>query len=123
MADDEWCAAFLLCGPPAWRSERLPSHSNGEGIQLPGELYYQRQGRSNPRRVNHLWNGNTIKAILRNEAYIGNMVQGKCGTLSCKSKKLVEKPKDQWIRVEGTHEAIITRETWDTVAGIDQYKV
>ena len=32
-----------------------------------------------------------------------------------KSKKLVAKPKDQWIRVEGTHEPIISREIWDTV--------
>ena len=96
---------------------------NAEGIQPPGELYYQRQGRTDPRRVNHLWNENTVKVMLRNEAYIGNMVQGKCGTLSYKSKKLVAKPKDQWIRVEGTHEPIITREVWDTVVSIDQKKV
>jgi len=61
--------------------------------------------------------------MLRNEAYIGNMVQGKCGTLSYKSKKLVGKPKEEWIRVEGTHEAIISREIWDTVVAIGQKRV
>lgn len=61
--------------------------------------------------------------MLRNEAYIGNMVQGKCGTLSYKSKKLVNKPKEDWIRVEGTHEPIISREIWDTVVAIDQKRV
>ena len=96
---------------------------NEEGIQPPGELYYQRQGCSDPRRVNHLWNETTVKVLIRNEAYIGNMVQGKCGTVSYKSKKLVAKPKEDWIRVEGTHEPIISREIWDTVVSIDQKKV
>lgn len=56
--------------------------------------------------------------MVRNEVYIGNMVQGKSGTLSYKSRKLVNKSEDEWIRVEGTHEAIISRELWDTVASI-----
>jgi len=102
---------------------KIATTLNDEGIQPPGELYYQRQGRANPRRVNHLWNESTVKVMLRNEAYIGNMVQGKCGTLSYKSKKLVCKPKEEWIRVEGTHEPIISREVWDTVAAIDQKRV
>ena len=102
---------------------KIATTLNDEGIQPPGELYYQRQGRSDPRRVNHLWNESTVKVMLRNEAYIGNMVQGKCGTLSYKSKKLVSKPKEDWIRVEGTHEPIISREIWDTVVAIDQKKV
>lgn len=102
---------------------KIATTLNDEGIQPPGELYYQRQGRSDPRRVNHLWNESTVKVMLRNEAYIGNMVQGKCGTLSYKSKKLVSKPKEDWIRVEGTHEPIISREIWNTVAAIDQKRV
>jgi site-specific DNA recombinase len=28
---------------------------NEEGIQPPGVLYYQRKGRSDPRKVNHQW--------------------------------------------------------------------
>ena len=76
-----------------------------------------------PRRVNHKWAETTVKVLLRNEVYIGNMVQGKCGSLSYKSKKLVSKPKEEWIRVEGTHEPIISREVWDTVVSIDQRKV
>lgn len=38
-------------------------------------------------------------------------------------QKLVGKPKEEWIRVEGTHEPIISREVWDTVAAIDQKRV
>ena len=86
-------------------------------------LYYQRKGQSDPRRVNHQWAETTVKAIIRNEVYIGNMVQGKTGTMSYKSRKLINKPEDEWIRVEGTHEAIVTREMWDTVVSIDKNKV
>ena len=51
---------------------------------------------------------------IRDRVYIGNMVQGKTGTLSYKSRKLINKPEEEWIRVEGTHEPIISREVWDT---------
>ncbi len=96
---------------------------NKEGIPSPGTLYYQRKGTSDVRNVNHLWADVTVKTLLRNEVYIGNMVQGKYGTVSYKTNKLVSKPKDQWIRVEGTHEPIISMEIWETVCKIDTQKV
>ena len=96
---------------------------NEEGIPSPGMLYYQRKGKEDPRRVNHKWADATVKNIVRNEVYIGNMVQGKTGTMSYKNKKLISKPEDEWIRVEGTHEPIISRDVWDTVQSIDQKRV
>ena len=96
---------------------------NEESIPSPGVLYYQRKGQSDPRRVNHKWADETIKKIIRSEVYIGNMVQGKTGTLSYKSRKLIQKPEEEWIRVEGTHAPIISRELWDTVVSIDQKQV
>ena len=96
---------------------------NEEGVPSPGTLYYQRKGTSDVRNVNHQWAGETVKSLLRNEVYIGNMVQGKSGTLSYKSRKLITKPEDEWIRVEGTHEPIISKEMWETVCDIDKKKV
>lgn len=96
---------------------------NEEGVLPPGALYYQRKGRSDPRNVNHKWAETTVKALICSEVYIGNMVQGKTGTLSYKSRKLINKPEEEWIRVEGTHEPIISREIWDTVVSIDKKKV
>ena len=96
---------------------------NADGILPPGALYYQRKGKTDNRKVNRLWVNNTIKCILENEAYIGNMVQGQHGSISYKIRKQVDKPEDEWIRVEGTHEAIISREIWDTVVSIDQKRV
>ena len=96
---------------------------NKEGIPSPGTLYYQRKGKSDPRNVNGKWADQTVKKLIRSEVYIGNMVQGKTGTMSYKNRRLVEKPEEEWIRVEGTHEPIISREVWDTVVSIDKKKV
>lgn len=62
-----------------------------------------------------MWNKTTVWRILRNEMYTGVMVQGKKKKASYKSKTLLDVPKDQWFRVEGTHEPIIDRHTFDTV--------
>lgn len=62
-----------------------------------------------------LWKYFSIADMLVNEIYIGNMVQGKYGSVSYKSKKNKPIPKEQWIRVEGTHEPIIDMDLWNTV--------
>lgn len=101
----------------------IAAQLNEEGLPSPGMLYYQRKGKPDLRRVNHKWAEETVKQLIRNEVYIGNMVQGKTGTMSYKSRKTITKPEDEWIRVEGTHEAIISRDVWDTVVSIDRKRV
>ena len=80
---------------------------------------YQCLGRPNPHRQNGKWSDATVRAILRNEAYIGNMVQNKSGTMSYKNHKAINKPKEDWVRIEGTHEPIITPEAWALAREID----
>ena len=41
----------------------------------------------------------TVKTILRNDVYLGHMVQNKTGTLSYKLHKQIAKPKDDWIEM------------------------
>ena len=60
-----------------------------------------------------LWKYFAVADMLVNEIYIGNMVQGKYGSVSYKSKKNKPIPKEQWIRVEGTHEPIIDMPLWN----------
>ncbi|MBQ1169316.1 MAG: recombinase family protein, partial [Oscillospiraceae bacterium] len=57
----------------------------------------------------------TVAAILTNEVYLGNLVQGKYGSISYKTRQCAPKPKEQWIRVEGTHEPIIDKALWNRV--------
>lgn len=60
-----------------------------------------------------LWNKTTIKRILKHEVYIGNMVQGRRKKVSYKSKKIASVPKDEWIIVKDTHEAIVDKHTFN----------
>ncbi len=70
----------------------------------------------NTARPNYtVWNKTTVWRILHNEMYTGVMVQGTMRKVSYKSKVQVPVPKDQWFRVEGTHEAIIDKETFEAV--------
>ena len=62
-----------------------------------------------------LWKYYAISSMLKNEIYIGNMVQGKYGSVSYKTKKNNPRPKELWYRKENTHEPIIDRELWDRV--------
>ncbi|MDR3644282.1 MAG: recombinase family protein [Clostridia bacterium] len=60
-----------------------------------------------------LWNKTTVGRILHNEMYTGTMVQGVKRKVSYKSAKMIGVPPEKWIRVEGTHEPVIDRETFD----------
>lgn len=61
------------------------------------------------------WFQTTVKDILENEVYIGNMVSQKHTSKSFKDKRLIERPKDEWIRIENTHEPLIDKDTFYTV--------
>lgn len=61
------------------------------------------------------WSSQTIKNILKNEIYTGNMVQGKTTRLNHKSKKIIYLPKQQWSIIQNTHEAIIDKQTFNNV--------
>lgn len=90
---------------------------NDRGVPNPTE-YKRLQGMryKQPERKNStLWKYFAIADMLSNEIYIGNMVQGKYGSISYKTKVNKPRPKDQWYRVENTHEPIIERDLWNRV--------
>lgn len=90
---------------------------NDRGIPNPTEykrlhgLRYQQPKMKN----STLWKYYAISNMLTNEIYIGNMVQGKYGSVSYKTKQNKPRPKEEWFIVEGTHEPIIDRVLWDRV--------
>lgn len=64
------------------------------------------------------WTVATISGILQNPVYVGDIVWNRRPLKkSRKDGKLLktrsEVSEDQWIRVPGKHEAIVTKETWD----------
>ena len=73
---------------------------------------------SNRPREEIKWNTFAIKNILTNEIYLGHLIQGKRTTVSYKNHKIINKPKDKWIRIENTHDAIIDKKTFNRVQSI-----
>ncbi|AIQ62562.1 recombinase [Paenibacillus stellifer] len=61
------------------------------------------------------WHGTSIKKILTNPHYVGDLVQGRQTTVSVTSKVREEIPKDKQIITEDAHSAIITREDFEAV--------
>lgn len=78
--------------------------------RLKGLRYQQPKG-----KYSTLWKYFAISSMLCNEIYCGHMVQGKYGSISYKTKENKPKPKSEWLRVEDTHEAIISKGLWDSV--------
>jgi len=90
---------------------------NNRGIPNPTE-YKRRKGlRYKPpsSKNSTLWKYSSIAHMLKNEIYIGNMVQGKYESASYKTKQNRPRPEEQWYRVSGTHEAIIDQALWSQV--------
>lgn len=88
---------------------------NDRGIPNPTE-YKRKQGLSYRQPQNStLWKYFSISSMLQNEIYIGNMVQGKYGSISYKTKQNKPRPQSEWYRVVKTHEPIIDIELWNRV--------
>lgn len=68
-------------------------------------------------QVNHKakWTAVAVGRILRNEYYIGTLVQGKRTTPNHKVKKTLEKPKEDWVSVEQNHPPIVTAAEFEAV--------
>ena len=61
------------------------------------------------------WNEVTLCNMLKNEVYIGNTIQNKKSVISYKVKKIRTVEKENQIRVDNTHEAIIDKDTFEKV--------
>ena len=66
-------------------------------------------------KTNYDWNEVTLCNMLKNEVYIGNTVQNKKSVVSYKVHKIRTVEKENQIRVNNTHEAIINKDTFEKV--------
>jgi DNA invertase Pin-like site-specific DNA recombinase len=56
------------------------------------------------------WTGSSVLKIIRDERYAGVMVGSKARKVSPGSRKTARLPESEWIRVPGSHQAIVTAE-------------
>lgn len=86
---------------------------NQEGVPTPAT--YANLPVAKPGPYTGLWSSERISDMLQNETYIGNMVQGRSVKISYKSKKCLKQDPANWVVVEGTHEPLVDRETFQKV--------
>ncbi len=55
------------------------------------------------------WSSMSVRRVLENEVYVGTLTQGKHSTPNHKIKKIMDKPEEEWIRIEDNHEPVISR--------------
>ena len=65
-----------------------------------------------------MWGGRMIHAILTNPTYTGDLAQGRSRVKSYKVHQIETVPREEWVEVAGTHEAIIDYETFDKVQAL-----
>jgi len=79
-----------------------------EGIPTPAQI----AGKAN---AGDKWHDSTIRCILTNPHYVGDLVQGRTTTVSVTSKRRKNVPKEEQFIIKNAHEPIISRETFDAV--------
>ncbi len=62
-----------------------------------------------------MWTISSVRKILRNRMYTGDMVQNVQTKVSYKSQKKITLDRSFWIIVENTHEALVDKETFESI--------
>ena len=86
--------------------------------KIPIPEVYKKTRRGMKVKYPYEWNYHTVRTILRNQIYIGNMVQNVHSKKSFREKKIIKNPEEEWIIVEGTHQPIIDKETFERVQNL-----
>lgn len=82
---------------------------------IPSPAVYANLSISRKGPYSGLWSSERVAYMLKNQMYIGNMVQGTTKKINYKSKKSIKMPKEQWVVVENTHPAIVEKSDFDKV--------
>lgn len=90
---------------------KIAKQLTNEGVKTPAQ-YYNFEWRSNYNLKYGEWHSKTIRDILTNRMYIGDMVQNRRSKVNYKVKKVIKNNPNDHIIVENTHAPIIDKETF-----------
>ena len=99
-----------------WRANgvgpsEIATRLNEEGVLTPSA--YKKTNYSTRLIDRDHWNISTVRKILQNRVYIGDMIQHIQTKVSYKSKKKITLDERLWDVVENTHEALVDKETFE----------
>ncbi len=76
----------------------------------------------NPDEKKYYWTVDAVIRILKNQVYLGKITNGKYRMKEVGSKHAILLPKEEWVTIENTHEAIISRELFNIAQDTFRYK-
>lgn len=89
---------------------KIAKKLTSESVKTPSQ-YYNFEKKNNYSLYGE-WNSKTIRDILTNRIYIGDMVQNKRSKVNYKLKKVIRNKSSDYIIVENTHKPIIDKDTF-----------
>nr|WP_288886427.1 recombinase family protein [uncultured Blautia sp.] len=92
---------------------------NEQGIMSPGAHRFAQHVVRDERMQGAVWKMDVIRSMLHDEVYLGSMVRGKTHMALHKGERRHHVPREDWIVVPETHEAIISRELYDKVQAVN----
>lgn len=100
-------------------NSEIANRLNEENILAPMKYLYELGKVTSKRFSNNVWQGITVKVILSNRTYTGDLTQGKKRkNLSENQRKIKKLPAHEWVVVENTHEPIVSRDLFFQVQQI-----
>ena len=119
-------AAEIVKNIFAWRIEGQSAAAIAKKLNLlsvPSPSEYKKMSGSNfsanlQKKHEALWSAKAVIRILTNEIYTGTLIQGKSTTANYKVNKVIEKERSEWNITENAHEAIISREIFETAQNV-----
>ena len=93
----------------------ITSYLNDNKIKTPSSL--KRKNPNSKMRYNEQWTTSSVKKILKNRMYTGDMVQSTQTKVNYKSKKKKALPKSNWDIVPDTHEPLVDKLTFERIQG------
>ena len=87
---------------------KIAKKLTNEHIKTPAQ-YYNFEWKSNYNLKYGEWHSKTIRDILTNRMYIGDLIQNKRNKVNYKVKRIIKNNPSNYIVVENTHEAIVDK--------------
>ena len=91
----------------------IATYLNDNKVKTPSSLKRKNVNVNN--KFNPMWTISSVKKILKNQMYVGDMVQGVQTKVSYKSKKKTTLPRANWSIVKNTHEPLVDRIIFEKV--------
>lgn len=91
----------------------ITTYLNDNNIKTPSSL--KRKNPNSKAKYNPVWTTSSVKKILKNQMYVGDMVQSVQTKVSYKSKKKKSLPKSNWDIVKNIHEPLVDRFIFESV--------